>query len=204
MEVINEKYLSLCKKESDINEHLPTLYFFAKNCESILESGVRGCVSSWALVKGLLENGKQKKSIVLNDIQECDTQDLQNAVKELSIEVKTVWINNLKLELTENVDLTFIDTWHVYGHLKRELEKFSRVTNKYIILHDTTVDAVKGESLRMGHDILKMCLDSGYSADEITCGLQKAIDEFLDTHKDWQVLVKYFHNNGLTVLQKIG
>jgi hypothetical protein len=104
-----------------------------------------------------------------------------------------------------NVNLTFIDTWHVYGHLKRELEKFSRVTNKYIILHDTNVDAVKGENhCAWAYDILKMCLDSGYSADEITCGLQKAIDEFLDTHKDWQVLVKYFHNNGLTVLQKIG
>jgi len=26
-------------------------------------------------------------------------------------------------------DLTFIHTWHVYGQLKRELEKFSKVIN---------------------------------------------------------------------------
>lgn len=28
----------------------------------------------------------------------------------------------------------FIDTWHVYEELKRELNKFSKITNKYIIL----------------------------------------------------------------------
>ena len=27
--------------------------------------------------------------------------------------------------------MTFIDTWHVYAQLKRELKKFSRFTNKY-------------------------------------------------------------------------
>jgi hypothetical protein len=35
------------------------------------------------------------------------------------------WVNDLDLQLDSPVDLTFIDTWHVYGQLKRELHKFN-------------------------------------------------------------------------------
>jgi hypothetical protein len=39
-------YNELCNRRSDINEHLPTLYRYAKQCESVFETGVRGCISS--------------------------------------------------------------------------------------------------------------------------------------------------------------
>jgi hypothetical protein len=58
--------------------------------------------------------------------------------------------NNLLLEFNETFDLTFIDTWHIYGELNRELEKFSKTTNKYIIMHDTTIDEWHGETIRNG------------------------------------------------------
>jgi hypothetical protein len=44
MEFIENKYIELCDKESDINEHLPTLYNYASRCESILELGIRDCI----------------------------------------------------------------------------------------------------------------------------------------------------------------
>ena len=144
-EHIKNKYNSLCRNRSDINEHLPTLYNYAIECESIFETGVRGCVSSWALVYGLLNNNSDKKQIILNDISSCNINELLECTKELPIDVKYEWLNNLQLELTHNIDLTFIDTWHVYGQLKRELNKFSKVTNKYIIMHDTTVDEWNGQ-----------------------------------------------------------
>jgi hypothetical protein len=65
---IEKKYLKLCKKKSDINEHLPTLFEYATKCESVFETGVRSCVSSWALVHGLLNNNSNNKRILLNDI----------------------------------------------------------------------------------------------------------------------------------------
>ena len=37
--------------------------------------------------------------------------------------IKYEWINDLHLDIKTNVDLTFIDTWHVYGQLKQELNK---------------------------------------------------------------------------------
>ena len=54
-EFIENTYGLLCKTPCDINEHLPTLYKYATECESILELGVRGCVSCWALLNGLVK-----------------------------------------------------------------------------------------------------------------------------------------------------
>jgi hypothetical protein len=88
-----------------------------------------------------------------------------------------MWMNDVQIELPENVDLTFIDTWHIYGQLKRELEKFSKITNKYIIMHDTQVDGIiYGETIRMGMNAHQQSVQTGIPVDEITCGLQKAID----------------------------
>ena len=139
----------------------------------------------------------------MNDIDPCNIGELLNTVNGLPISVKYEWVNNLKLELPGNVDLTFIDTWHIYGQLKRELEKFSKVTNKYIIMHDTTVDAVQGESVRMRYNIAKQVIDSGFPVEEITCGLQRAIDEFLSAHPEWKLHVRYINNNGLTILKRV-
>ena len=61
MEIIKEHFQLLCanrcpgKNSVDIMEHLPTLYKYAKECDSAFETGVRGCVSSWAFTLGLLD-----------------------------------------------------------------------------------------------------------------------------------------------------
>ena len=68
MSLINEEYERLCGRTSDINEHLPTLYKYASECESVFETGVREVVSSWALAKGLIDNNKPTKNLILNDI----------------------------------------------------------------------------------------------------------------------------------------
>ena len=203
MEIIDKKYEYLCRDITDINEHLPTLCKYASECESVIELGVRGCISSWAFVKGLMENNKTKKQILLNDITTCDIDDLLNVTKDLDITVNYQWINDLELCVNENVDMTFIDTWHVYGQLKRELEKFSKITNKYIIMHDTTVDEFDGESIRCGLDIHNDSKVSGFPLEEITCGLWKAIEEFLHSNKEWVLHERYTNNNGLTILRRI-
>lgn len=200
---VRDKYEKLCRERSDINEHLPTLYRYATYCETIFETGVRSCVSSWALTYGLLNNKKIKKSLFMNDIEPCKIDDLLNATKGLKIEMQYKWINNLQLELPNNVDLTFIDTWHIYGQLKRELAKFSKLTNKYIIMHDTTVDEIHGESVRRRMDIHAQARTSGYSIEEISCGLQRAIDEFLIENSEWKLYERFTNNNGLTILRRI-
>ena len=112
MKYIEKKYSELCKTTSDINEHLPTIYNYAKKCESVFETGVRGVVSSWALIYGLLSNkNTSNPKIFMNDINECDLVELLEKTKELSIKISYKWSNNLTLDFgKEKFDLTFIDT----------------------------------------------------------------------------------------------
>jgi hypothetical protein len=188
---------------SDIMEHIYTLYNYAKECDTVFETGVRGCISSWAFLYGLLDNNNgNKKRLFMNDIQICDIDDLLKIGQNFEIDIKYEWKNNLDLEIYENYDITFIDTWHVYGQLKRELEKFSKITNKYIIMHDTTVDEKDGESIRCSHDIINQSKITGFPINEITKGLGPAIEEFLEINKEWYIKEKYINNNGLTVLAK--
>ena len=83
------------------------------------------------------------------------------------------------------------------------MAKFSFLTKKYIILHDTTVDAIKGETLRLRMDSKKQSLESGYPVEEIEQGLQKAINEFLFVNREWRQKEIFENNNGLTVLERI-
>jgi hypothetical protein len=206
MNIIN-KYNSLTNTPSDINEHLPVLYKYATECESVLECGVRACISSWAFASGLLDNNKPIKKLLLNDIENCEKniQDLLISSKYTNLTINYEWKNNLELELTENYDLLFIDTWHIYGQLKRELNKFSPKINKYIIMHDTTIDEIYGEMIRPNHAIIpitKEHLDI-MPIEELHCGLGKAITEFLEINKNWIMVEKLTNNNGLTVLKRI-
>jgi hypothetical protein len=205
LEKIEERYKQLCSTSSDINEHLPTLYRYAKECESILETGVRGVVSSWALSYGLLCNNSENKRILFNDIVKCDIEELLESLSGFNINASCEWVNNLNLELNENFDMVFIDTWHVYGQLKRELDKFAPLTNKYIILHDTTIDEIYGETIRLMGGLNaanEQSHNSGIPVDEILKGIGPAVSEFLD-NSNWKVKEKFTNNNGLTVLEKI-
>lgn len=203
-EFLEMKYNMLSNTSSDINEHLPTFYKYARECESVLELGVRGCVSSWAFLKGLQDNGKERKHLFLNDIEKCNIDELLHVSRDLNVNVEYEWKNDLELNVDgKTFDITFIDTWHIYGQLKRELAKFSKVTKKYIILHDTTVDAEKGETIRLGLDSMQQAFDSGFPVEEIECGLQKAINEFLFVNREWRLKEQFENNNGLTILERI-
>ena len=203
MEQVRNKYTSLCNESSDINEHLPTIYKYATECESVLELGVRGCVSSWAFAFGLLNNERTTRKLTLNDIYECNIEELLTTTKGLNINIDYKWIDDLKLEMKGNVDLTFIDTWHVYAQLKRELDKFSKITNKYIIMHDTTVDEFYGETIRCGWNAHAQSAQTGFPVEEINCGLWKAVEDFLASNNNWKLKERYVNNNGLTILERI-
>jgi hypothetical protein len=209
MNYISATYNFLCVHPSDINEHLPVLYKYAKQCSSVLESGIRGCTSSYALTYGLLCNTEaQNKYHVLNDINKCVVDGLLYGSNSSDITYQLLWKNNLDIDLSTDLenrtfDLLFIDTWHVYGQLKRELEKFHPIINKYIIMHDTEIDKIYGETIRCNLDALEQSARSGIPVHEINKGLSFAITEFLEQHPEWEMLEEYFNNNGLTVLHRL-
>jgi hypothetical protein len=189
-------------RPSDINQHMEILKNYAQQCESVLELGVRGVVSSWAFAYGLTLNESQNKLLFCNDLVPCDLSLLQSECNLNKVELQSEWCSDLQLEIPDySFDLVFIDTFHVYGQLRRELQKFSKVARKYIIMHDTTVDAEHGEARRLGLNVRQLSKDTGLPEDEIERGLAPALDEFLKG-SEWRVREVFTNNNGLTVLER--
>jgi hypothetical protein len=184
-----------------MNEHLPVLFEYTQKCSSVVECGVRTIVSSYAFALGL-------KGISGNKLTMVDPEsspDMPNFLRLCESEgVNAQFWNQSDLEcpLVET-DLLFIDTWHVYGQLKRELDRWHSSVNKYIIMHDTTVDEWQGETIRAGWNSEDQSKKFGIPVDEINKGLWPAIEEFLAIHPEWIIDKRLVNNNGLTILKRI-
>jgi len=169
---------------SDINEHFPAIIEYGGKCDHITEMGVRGIVSAW----GWLASGTKK--LVCYDMADPsqwggNIQDVYDTAKEYGIDFEFKLADVLKIEI-EETDLLFLDTAHIYYQVKAELELHSSKARKYICFHDTTSYEINGEDGIPGN------------------GIWKAIEEFLDIHKDEWVLEKRFtNNNGFTIIKRI-
>ena len=208
---IEDIYKRHLNTPSDINEHLPVLRRYASECSVIAECGVRGIVSTWAFLAGLCDNKtEQTKELISVDIEHVNFWIPEILGEEKGIDVKFIQHNSATVEFGKRIDLLFIDTLHVYGHLKRELKFHANNVNKYIIMHDTTLDGVMGECLRseiwtpgrVRETVFNAMVSTGYPFEEICRGLWPAIEEFLLENPEWKLLEKLENNNGLTVLHR--
>jgi hypothetical protein len=189
MENIIRKLKSLSEEESDINEHIYTLKKYAEDCEHITEMGTRYVVSTWALLSGL------PKKLICYDFLEglnmdtvnANLNEIKNEATVNNVDFKFNQADVLSIEI-EETDLLFIDTYHEYNQLKSELELHSKNVKKYLIFHDTTTFGEFGETFKSAN----------------TVGIWPAIEEFLDTNKEWAIAEKFTNNNGLTILKKNG
>lgn len=177
---LQEIYQEKCKNPSDINEHLPVLKEYAGKCNHITEFGVRDVVSTYALM-----NGKPKimKSYDISPVENHGTsrEYLTQLAFENGVEFEFNVGDTREIEI-EETDLLFIDTWHVYEQVKKELEIHSSKVKKYLIFHDTTTFGSVGENGGVG--------------------LWPAIEEFLNENSNWIIEKKLDNNNGLTILVK--
>jgi hypothetical protein len=185
---------------SDINEHLPTLREYTLKCDSVVECGVRNIVSSFAFAVGL--KGRPNTYTLVDPYKSNQIDSFLALCQQEGVNATFVNQSDLECPVVQT-DLLFIDTWHVYGHLKRELAYWHSSVRKYIVMHDTTVDELYGETLRVGWDANKQSKETGIPVDEITKGLWPAIEEFLEEHPEWNLEKRYTNNNGLTILARV-
>ena len=189
MNTIDEYYNYECERITDINEHLPTLKRYAEECDHITEMGVRTVVSTWAFLAG------RPKKLVSIDIQPCDVSAARTLASEASIEFEFIQADTANPDfIIENTDLLFIDTWHIYEQLQAELRLHAPRTNKYIIMHDTTL---------FGDEGTPEWFNSVTQQVATRRGLWPAIEEFLEANPEWRIKERFTHNNGLTVLERI-
>lgn len=200
-QLIEARFLERCLRASDIHEHVPTLAAYASLCDHITECGVRTAVSSYALALGLLGNPRGK--LVQIDVGSTpDSRAFQNDCKSQNI--LSLFYEQSDLECPiEPTDLLFIDTWHIYGQLKRELSRWNASVRKFILLHDTEVDKWLGETIRCGLSAAQQSSQSGIPINEIERGLWPAVTEFLQGHPEWALERQVTNCNGLTVLRRV-
>ena len=195
MNKILEKYRQLSEIPSDINEHLVTLKKYTEECDTIVEMGVRSIVSTWAFLAG---NPKKLISLDLYNPTKFggNLQEVYDVVSSTEIDFSFIEHDSLTYEL-EPCDFLFIDTWHDYLQLKKELTKHHTKVKKYIIFHDTVSFANSNEKNAEEMGILNQ------NETNLPKGLWPAIEEFLYHNKNWVIWEKKPNNNGLTVLKRI-
>ena len=188
MKIAELKYKEECDKPiqySDIKEHLPTLKRYAEECSHITEMGMRSIVSTWAFMMGLPDR------LVSYDIDNPPKDRLllaMRAAMELNINFDFKKENVLEANI-EKTDLLFIDTLHRGSQLRKELKLHANKVNKYIIMHDTFTFGEKGE-------------DDNHQPTIKGDGLLIALDEFVNSRKEWVIKEVYKNNNGLTILER--
>ena len=171
-----DKYKLLCIIPSDINEHLPTLKKYASECETVVELGVRGIVSTWAFLAA-----KPKHIISVDTVHPKefggDIWEVEDAAREAGIEFDFILKSSLEIELPEH-DFLFIDTIHKYDQLTAELERHHSKAKKFIAMHDTNL---AGD----------------------TDNMRGAVNDFLDKHPEWEVAEHFDNCNGMTILKRV-
>ena len=174
-------YEKKCNEQSDINQLLPTLKKYSELCEHVTEMGVRWAVSTYALMIGKPKKFVSYDIVPLEDFR-VSLDFLLLLAKNNNIDYSFIVADTLNVEIDET-DFLFIDTYHTYKQLKRELELHASKVKKFMGFHDTTTYGLVGE-------------DGDY-------GLWNAIEEFLTENKNWELCEKIEYNNGLTILKKI-
>jgi hypothetical protein len=198
--LIEKLYTQKCKSPSDIFEHLPTLRRYTMNCSSVVECGVRDVVSSYAFADGL-RHKKNNKYFLVDPYKSSEIDKFLSLCKSEGVNAEFINQSDIECPLVDT-DLLFIDTWHVYGHLKRELDYWKLNVKKYIIMHDTTVDEWLGETIRNRWNAEQQSKDTGIPVEEINKGLWPAVEEFIYNNKQWHIKERHINNNGLTVLER--
>ena len=168
-----------------IHEHLCTLTRLAQQCDTVAEFG-----TSWGASAGAFLLAEPKVFLTV-DIFTADLIKKLLASQENFKTKIVVWRGNtLDLKL-KRVDLLFIDSWHTYTQLSKELKLHAHKVNKYIVLHDTTNYEFKDEP-----NLFNLKEEKGKYE-----GLWPAVREFLD-QGHWEIAERYIHGCGLTVLRR--
>ena len=123
----------------DMHPHYPTLTRYARECQTIVEWGVRGAVSTWAFLEGLPPDGQLfSVDIVLGDVPPPVSADPRWTFilgDDLDPEVQA--------QLPAVADLVFIDTDHTYEQTVGELAYAATFAPDRIVMHDYVMEPVR-------------------------------------------------------------
>jgi len=204
-----EHYLGVA---NEFSESLVPLREYAQKCSSIFVLGQGSCTVLWPLMQGLHVGTTPTTTTTTKSIIGSDTTFHPN-VDEVKKVASGLGINYtfhqqpsllFEIEKTTEYEMLFIDTWHVAGQLKRELQEYAanRPNLKYIAIHGTTTYGTVSQSVLLGWDVATQAAEQGMKVEEVEKGLKPAIEEFVGMNVEWVVEREVEEGNGLTVLAR--
>lgn len=164
---------------SDISGHLQYMHDLCVELEAtqVVELGVRTGVSTAAFLAAMETNGGRVWSADINPPR----------VDPLIVDHPCwvfVWGDDMELvDEAPDADIVFIDTSHAYQHTLDELDAYSRLARKAILLHDTQLEQPEGLTGQPPFPVRRACL------------------EWLDRNPGWE-WSEFTHCYGLGVMRR--
>jgi predicted O-methyltransferase YrrM len=196
MDSVLNKHLPLIINDTingkgDSDQHLMTLFSIAIEIKAkkILELGVRDGKTTLPLLLAAKLNGGVVTSVDINDTIFSPPDELKAHTEFIKMDA----IEFLeKIDKTQPYDLIYIDDWHAYKHVKKELEIIDKMVSPktVILLHDL----MYGNHAPHYHSDLT--LQNGQWAEG---GPYRAVAELNQQFWEFSTIPV---NNGLTILRK--
>jgi len=175
----------------DSDKHLMLLYsiVIGSKAKNIIELGVRDGNTTIPLVLGAKETGGMVYSVDINSnnlILDDNLQKYNCFFHEDTIEYLNNW------NINQDIDIVYIDDWHAYEHVKKELEILDTLVSPktIILLHDL----MYGDSCPFYH--VDLTLKEGQWANG---GAYRAVAELNSQFWEFSTLP---WGNGITILRK--
>lgn len=163
--------------------HFEMLNRYANLCDSVTEFGVYDWNTTWAFVNSGIKklrcyDGKERGRF---DRGTGGYGDVIRACNEKDIDFEFVKANTRECDI-EKTDMLFLDTWHSYDQVSCELRLASKV-RRFILFHDTVLFGVIGSG---GEE-----------------GILRAINEFLNSNPEWEIVEDNQEGNGLLAIERV-
>lgn len=179
-------YERVCGLPSDIRAHLPRLRSLVEQlkAQDVIELGVRGGVSSVALLAGVSETGghlwqvdvcRPPRQLLHEQVTFIEGDDTDRAVLQ---------------QLPDGADVVFVDTSHRYGHTCREIELYAPLVRNggCMVFHDTAEEVFPEHEGTERDFPVRTAVDEWVTA-EVAAGRIESSDRWV-----------YFDDHGLTVV----
>jgi hypothetical protein len=171
-----KEYQDACARDTDIHEHLPIISELVSQCTHGTELGVGHAQSTRAFLRHDIEMHSYEYKPHPN-VAEWFEQ-AKAAGRNVTLHVA----DTRKVEIDET-DIMLVDSLHIYEQVQKELELHAGKVRKWLLFHDTTLFADQGEFGGRG--------------------IWPAVQEFIDSHPEWQLVERRTNNNGLTILKRV-
>lgn len=160
---------------------------YGAECESIIEYGSCGGVSSVALFQALIiGKGKWRPRLFAVDlVEDISISRLQEIANKVGISFQFWKGNSFEFPIFET-DGFFWDTFHCGGLLIKDLDRISPYVHKYIFISGMETFGNNSEALVKNMNFDMITAELKMSTYEIGKGLKPALANFLENNPEWE------------------